>query len=181
LKPQNLNPSFVVKQGTEISLSGAALVELMTAVLEKGRSFRFLAKGFSMTPFIRNGDVVTISPFLGRRANMGEVVAFIHPHNQGLAVHRIIGRRKSHYLIQGDNVPEADGVVPERQLLGYVDRVERRGRTVNLGLGPERRVIALLNKKGWMFQLRFVLGRLLRPLRDRLHSRSDGAVSDEEK
>lgn len=179
MKPQSLKPSFVVKQGTEISLSGAALVELMTAVLEKGRSFRFLAKGYSMTPFIRNGDVVTISPFLGRRANMGEVVAFIHPH--GLAVHRIIGRRTSHYLIQGDNVPEADGMVPERQLLGYVDRVERQGRTVNLGLGPERRVIALLNRKGWMYQLRSVLGRLLRPLRDRLHSRSDGALSDRER
>jgi len=156
-----------------MSLSGPALIELMTAVLEKGSSFRFLAKGFSMTPFIKDGDVVTISPFQSRKASMGEVVAFIKPQTQNLAVHRIIGKSKARFLLQGDNVPEADGLVPEEQLLGYVEKVERQGRSVNLGLGPERRLIAFLNRKGWLLHLRYVLWRLLKPLRQIIRRRSD--------
>jgi hypothetical protein len=171
----------VAKEGTEISLSGAALAELMTAVLDKGRPFRFRAKGISMTPFIKDGDIVTISPFPGRRARIGEVVAFISPHNQSVSIHRIIGKRKGHYLIQGDNVPEVDGLVPPGQLLGYVDSVERERQAVSLGLGPERRLIAFLNRRGWLIRLRSALVRMLRPLRDRLRSRSDRALSDEER
>ena len=153
----------------------------MTAVLEKGSSFRFLAKGFSMTPFIKDGDVVTISPFLGRKVRIGEVVAFISPLTQSLAVHRIIGKRKARFFLQGDNVPEADGLVSEEQILGYVKRVERQGRIVNLGLGPERRVIAFLNRKGWLFRIRYVLWKLLRPIRDRLRKKSRRKLSNEEK
>jgi len=164
-----------------MSLSGPALIELMTAVLENGSSFRFLAKGFSMTPFIKDGDVVTISSFLGRKVRMGEVVAFISPQTQSLAVHRIIGKRKARFLLQGDNVPEADGLVPEEQILGYVERVERQGRIVNLGLGPERRVIAFLNRKGWLLHVRYVLWSLLKPLRRIVRRRSDRDLSNKEK
>jgi hypothetical protein len=133
-----------------------------------------------MIPFIKEGDVVTISPFLGRRARMGEVVAFVRPKDRGLAVHRIVGRRESGYLLQGDNVPEGDGAVPEGQLLGYVAKVERQGLAVNLGLGPERRVIALLNKRGWLSRLRHVLGRVVHPVRARRRGGSDPAGPDEE-
>jgi hypothetical protein len=41
------------------------LVELARAVLAKGKSFRFHAPGLSMTPFIRDGDFVTIGPDFG--------------------------------------------------------------------------------------------------------------------
>ncbi len=170
-----------MEQGGEMSLSSAALVELMTAVLDKGRSFRFLAKGFSMSPFIKDGDVVTVSPFLGRKVRLGEVVAFISPQTHALAVHRIIRKQQTRFLLQGDNVPEADGTVSAEKILGFVERVERQGRDVNLGLGPERRVIAFLNRKGWLFQVRYVLWRLLRPLRDGLRRIANHDLSDKER
>ena len=163
-----------------MSLSGTALVELMTAVLDKGRSFRFLAKGFSMVPFIKDGDVITIAPFLGRKPRVGEVVAFISPQKKGLAVHRIIGKSESKYVLQGDNVPERDGMIPAHEILGYVERVERQGRAVNLGLGPERRVIAALNRRGWLYPLRYAAWKLLRPVRKRLHRRARHESSHEE-
>jgi hypothetical protein len=180
LKPRIHNPAFVTDQDTEISLSGTALVELMTAVLEKGRPFRFLAKGFSMVPFIKDGDVITVAPFLGRKPRIGEAVAFINPKGRNLAVHRIIGKRDSMCILQGDNVPERDGMVPSNMILGYVQRVERQGRTVNLGMGPERRLIAYLNRKGWLFPLRYAAWKLLMPVRERLHRRSRRESSHEE-
>ena len=161
-------------------LSGAALIDLMTAVLGKGHAFRFLAKGFSMTPFIKDGDVVTVYPFLGRKVRLGEVVAFISPQTQSLAVHRIIKKKQTGYLLQGDNVPEVDGTVPAEKILGFVARVERQGKNINLGLGPERRVIAVLNRKGWLFRVRYVLWRLLRPLRDGLRRVRHRDLSEKE-
>ena len=40
------------------------LTALVRAVLDKGASFRFKAFGVSMTPFIQDGDVITIAPNL---------------------------------------------------------------------------------------------------------------------
>ena len=152
----------------------------MTAVMGKGRSFRFLAKGFSMSPFIKDGDVVTVSPFQGRKVRLGEVVAFISPQTQSLAVHRIISKQKTRFVLQGDNVPESDGTVSAEKILGFVEKVERQGKNINLGMGPERRVIAFLNRKGWLIRLRYVLWRLLRPFRDGLRRMSDRDLSDKE-
>ena len=50
-----------------LSLSGEALIELMRAVLARGLPFRFAARGFSMAPFIRDGDVISVSPPLSAR------------------------------------------------------------------------------------------------------------------
>jgi len=52
---------FNRKEG-ELQLSGPSLVELLRSVLDKGVPFRFQAKGFCMTPFIKDGDVITVFP-----------------------------------------------------------------------------------------------------------------------
>ena len=62
-----------------ISLSAPVIMELIEAVHEKGASFRFQAKGYSMTPAIRNGDVITVSPLRDIEPRRGDVVAFRHP------------------------------------------------------------------------------------------------------
>jgi hypothetical protein len=49
-----------VLEGGEDQLSMKALVELLSAVTEKGKSFRFGAAGISMIPFIKDMDVITI-------------------------------------------------------------------------------------------------------------------------
>ena len=51
----------------------------MRAVLEKGRAFRFEARGTSMLPLIRDGDVVTVTPLSGGGPRTGDVVAFADP------------------------------------------------------------------------------------------------------
>lgn len=144
-------PSLSVHPHGRMVLSGAALHHLMKSVLEKGVPFRFKAKGFSMTPFIRNGDVVTVFPVRGRTLKNGDVVAFINPATAKLNVHRIIQVWEKSYSIKGDNAFVPDGLIPGHSVLGVVGKIERKGRTVSLGVGLGRRLIALLSKSNLLF------------------------------
>jgi hypothetical protein len=147
-------PEATLYQGQDsvLSLSGPALLELLRAVLAKGIPFRFCARGMSMSPFIKEADVVTVSPCPGKSVSLGQVVAFVHPHTGRLVVHRVVAIGRDACRIQGDNTSGSgeEDVVPFPYILGRVTRVERAGRRVRLGLGPERKLIALLNRRGWL-------------------------------
>jgi hypothetical protein len=126
----------------------------MRAVLARGVPFRFRARGWSMAPFIRDGDVITVSPLRHTLPGVGEVVAFSHPRNGSLVVHRVVARRGTASLIQGDAATDGtDGLIPAESLLGRVTRVQRNGRDVRLGLGPERRAIAWLSRSALLIPL----------------------------
>ncbi|WP_424358775.1 S26 family signal peptidase [Methanocella sp. MCL-LM] len=114
------------KSGSDgLSLTGGTLVGLLRAVHEKGADFRMTARGWSMYPSIRDGDVITISPFRNRPPHIGEVVAFTRPDAEKLVVHRVMKKVQGAYLIKGDNTFDPDGTIPEACLLGVVTRVER--------------------------------------------------------
>jgi len=144
-----------------------------------------------MSPFIKDGDVITVAPVLHshrnqhdlariplhhgdmpelRASGIGHVVAFISPLNQRLVVHRIIGRHDSSFLIQGDNLPGtfAD-MVSLDDVLGRVVRIERGRKRVWLGLGPERYAIAGLSRVGLLLPILWRTAALTRFLRKRPH------------
>ena len=139
--------SGFIRNGGEGNLSKVALVELLKAVTEKKRSFRVQANGFSMYPFIKDGDYITISPLTSSNPQLGDVVAFIHPHKKKLIVHRVIKRKRDHYLIKGDNNPASDGLIPKVNILGYVTKVEKDGKLIHFGSGFERVFIAFMSQK----------------------------------
>ena len=142
-------PSLYRIEGGELSLSGKALLELMAAVLAKGCDFRFQARGWSMTPFIHDGDILCVSPFREKHPGVGEVVAYIQPACEKLVVHRLVRRQENDWLILGDNTPEETVErIPSVNLIGRVTRIERDGKKVWLGLGPERYLIALFSRTG---------------------------------
>jgi signal peptidase I len=143
------------------AVSGAGFTVLMAAVLEKGVPFRFSASGSSMTPFIRDGDVITVAP---GRIRYGDVVAFVSPHSEKLTVHRVVRVSIDGYLIKGDNVAEPDGYVPRASLLGRVSRVEHGSKHVRLGLGIERVVIAFLSRRGWLISVIGATWGVVRPV-----------------
>jgi len=156
-------PALFVKKAEELSLSGQLLKELLRSVLDKGASFRFRAKGFSMSPFIKDGDVVTVAPLWGATPGLGHVVVFIHPRTGKLIIHRVVGKRADSCLIKGDNFPERDDFVPKASILGHVTKVERHGKEIFLGLGLERFLIAFLTRRG-LLPLLLPLWRLVRPI-----------------
>jgi signal peptidase I len=141
-------PGLSSKKGEELSLSRQGLEELLRSVLAKGVCCRFSVKGFSMSPFIRDGDVVTVSPLGSSALGLGDVVVFLSVRGGGPVIHRIVGKCDGSYLLKGDNLPELDGMVTPANILGYIKAVERKGKKISLGLGPERFLIALLTRTG---------------------------------
>lgn len=132
--------------GKELSISNAALVKLMQEAFSKGSSFRFQVKGFSMLPFIRDNDLLTISPFSSSSDSLGNSVAFIHPKTGNLVIHRLIAKHNNSYIAKGDNVSQSDGLILKENMLGYVTKLERGGRIIPFGFGTERLLIALLSR-----------------------------------
>jgi hypothetical protein len=157
-------PTIYKNKKDQLFLSGPALVELLCAVLDKGVSFRFQAKGFSMSPFIRYGDIVTVFPIGGAPPRIGEVVAYVRPGTERLVIHRVVGKKGHAFWVIGDCSRETDGLISKANILGRVIKVERDGKEISFGLGLERILIAFLTRRGLF--LRFILPawQLIRPI-----------------
>ena len=132
-------------------VSSIDLLALIQSAVGKGGSIRFKAHGGSMSPFIRSGDVVTVSPVGEKPVLLGEVVACRHPAGGGLVVHRVVGRKKGLFLIKGDGHGRVDGWVDRGRVLGRVVRVEREGKRVWAGLGKGCGMIALFSRSRYVF------------------------------
>lgn len=161
LKPNGFKPTLFSRKDGELSFSGPVLSELLRAVLEKGVPFRFRANGFSMSPFIRDGDVVTVSPLFDATPHLGDVIAVIQPGTGRLIIHRVVGGKGSSYITKGDNIVKEDGLVSIENILGFVTKVERKGERVAVGFGPERILIAILNRRGLLTPLLIATRKLL--------------------
>jgi hypothetical protein len=111
-----------------------------------------------MSPFIRNGDVVTVSPSPATGFAPGDIAAFAHGESDRLVIHRVVAIQGASFIARGDNASDSDGLIPYARVLGRVTRVERSGRSLRLGLGPERRLIAFCSRTS-------LLSSLLAPLR----------------
>jgi hypothetical protein len=130
----------------ELALTKIDLIGVIRSVLEKKAACRFRVRGFSMSPFIKDGDVVTVSRSTDRSVGLGRAAAFVFPKTGKLVIHRVVGVKGNSYLIKGDSTLVADGLVPGENILGFVTKVEREGKAVTLGLGPERFLIAFLSR-----------------------------------
>jgi hypothetical protein len=113
-----------------------------------------------MSPFIKDGDTVTVRPLAGDEPAPGDVVAFLFPSTGKAAVHRVVKTAGARFLVKGDNVFEGDGEVERGSILGIVSAIERAGREVRLGRSRGRggALVARLSRSG-------VLARALRAAR----------------
>jgi signal peptidase I len=154
--------NHVIVNMADQSMPNEKFAELMTVILAKGIPFRFQAGGFSMVPFVQNGDLITIMPS-DTSLHRGDVVAFINTCNQRLTIHRIIRISRNGYLVKGDNSTEADGWITRKEIIGRVTMIEHHGKWSRLGLGNERILIAYLSRRGWLNAVLGVTWRFLRP------------------
>ncbi len=110
-------------------------------VLSRGRVLRFRAKGGSMSPFIRNGDVVEVVPLKGK-INLGDIILYRSSYGNPL-VHRVIQTNKESIVTKGDSVPSSDQPMLSRHVLGQVVSVEKNGRRIRLD-SPMGRLLNIL-------------------------------------
>jgi signal peptidase I len=146
-------------------LSGReVLPELVMEVVSKGVECRLQAKGYSMSPFIKDGDMITISPVSGSLPRFGDVIAFIHPKTEKLLIHRVVWKIGDACLVKGENALEPDGLIKKENVLGLVTKVERKGKRIFLGLGPERFLIAFLTRTNLLLPILRPVWRVFRPV-----------------
>jgi signal peptidase I len=156
LNRQEFDPNLPNRQETHKPINGDDLATLAAAVLSKGASFRFMARGTSMSPFIKGGDIVTVSPPSGGAPRLGDLVAFAPSGSRRLVLHRVVRTGGDLVLTKGDNSYKETGFDPPIQqgdILGYVKNVERDGEKIRLGHGPERGLIAFLSSQGLLVPL----------------------------
>jgi signal peptidase I len=111
------------------------LLKLSRDMLEKGKSIRFQAKGWSMRPFIRDGDFIVVSPVKSSSIRKGDIVFYSNAENE-IIVHRIIRKYKKNdritVLIKGDASFGPPEKVDIQKVLGKAKAIERNGREKRL-------------------------------------------------
>ena len=140
---QARQPAETTIQSYEFSAQD--FIGLLRGAFEKGASVRFAAAGFSMDPFIKDGDVVTLAP-LPQRLKPGQVAAAISPANGLVIIHRVVKIARGEALLKGDNLGKPDGWVRGDTLLGVVAGIERGGAAWELGITRHAALIALLSR-----------------------------------
>lgn len=127
---------------TEIlSLKREDFASIAHGVLSRGRALRFKARGGSMSPFIRNGDIVEVVPVKGK-INLGDVVLYRSSHGNSI-IHRVIQRGKESIITKGDSSSSSDQPVLSKQVLGRVVSVEKNGWRIRLD-SPIGRLLNML-------------------------------------
>jgi hypothetical protein len=123
----------------------AGFTRIVSETLASGVSVRFRADGDSMHPTIRTGDVITVAPVGVDEIALGDVL--LCRHGAHVLAHRLVdvtGRGVDRRLhLRGDGKASCDTPVALPDLLGRLESVERRGRSIALGgaLVTARRVV----------------------------------------
>jgi len=155
-------PSLFIRKDRELALSGIQLSVILQAVISRGKHFRFKALGCSMSPSIKDGDVLTVYPMTDKAPALGDIVVYIHPQTRLAIIHRVVGKKKVFCFIRGDNSYSTDGLIPDENILGVVRKIERKGQKLIFGFGPERFLIALLSRSNSLLPLLMFIKKLIR-------------------
>ncbi len=105
------------------------LFDLVNTVLQSGKKVRFKARGHSMSPFVRDGDMITLKVYSSAFdvVNPGDIVA-VSTRHQKMIVHRVLRVYRHRVLLKGDNYKEVDGFFTKKNIMGFVTKIERNGR-----------------------------------------------------
>lgn len=81
---------------SRLMLSSRGVATLLKSTCGNGASFKFTAKGFSMSPFICSGDSLLIGPIPNKKTlSEGDIVALVTPEEGRLIIHRIIKKKRT--------------------------------------------------------------------------------------
>ena len=106
-------------------------LDLAIEVLREFGEVRFVARGASMLPSIRPGDMLVVRQARIGEIRMGDVVLYVR--NECFYAHRTIclDNRPS-MITRGDALAQMDSPVNESELLGRVTAVVRGSKTIEL-------------------------------------------------
>jgi signal peptidase len=125
----------------KLVISQAELAVLSNEVLRQGGCFCFHAKGQSMWPFLRDGDMITVQSVAPEDLGVRDIVLFLRA-NSNPVVHRIVGKALENaglvFRTQGDTLFGPAEIVHSDRVLGKAIAFARNGRTHCLDSWPYR-------------------------------------------
>jgi GNAT superfamily N-acetyltransferase len=125
----------------ELRLDDDTFLDLSAEILRQGGSFQFRAHGSSMAPFIRDGDLLTVTPCDPAALVVGNV-ALYRTRRDRVVAHRVVRKSVQRggwtLVTQGDARLHPDSPVPGDCLLGRITRIQRGDRVFQLDRGPWR-------------------------------------------
>ena len=118
-------------------------------IIRQGRSVLIFASGYSMFPFLRKGDLLTVEPVPMETIKRGDVVVF--EMEQKWIAHRVVKNRNSaegvEFLLRGDTCIDFDPMVNRENYMGVVQVFARKNSKKNMtdaGLHFWKKIIVLL-------------------------------------
>jgi hypothetical protein len=121
-------------------ISHQDFLEIAGEILYRGKLFTFRASGTSMSPFIKNGDAVTV--LRDQNPDIGDVV-LLKTDEGRLYLHRVVKKAESGIVTRGDASFDEDGLTPCRNILGRVVKVSGKGYNFHL----RRPIKGLISKR----------------------------------
>ncbi|MDH3598188.1 MAG: signal peptidase I [Candidatus Tectomicrobia bacterium] len=108
---------------------------MSTTLLRRGMRVRFAAKGQSMQPVIRDGEVITVTPVAVAEVKQRDIL--LYRTARGLIAHRVVGierhpGRAAAFTLRGDAANVCDAPVQAEQILGKVVSVQRGARQMGM-------------------------------------------------
>ncbi len=100
--------------------------EIIRDLLTRGLNVRFQARGASMSPAIRDGDIVEVTPVIVSKLRKDDIV--LAKTNNGFRLHRIVfaDSARDAFTTRGDCGLESDPELTGAQILGLAQAKEMR-------------------------------------------------------
>ena len=105
---------------TNVTSDSERFEALSRELLNRGMSARFEARGASMSPCIRDGDIVHVTPVIISKLRKDDIV--LTKGDKGFLIHRLVSvdRENDVFITRGDCGQQNDPAVSSRQILGVV-------------------------------------------------------------
>ncbi len=135
------------------------LMPVIRAALQRNQHVRLTARGSSMFPFIRGGDVVELEP-LRLPPVVGDLVLVLcgsRGESEFYVLHRVVRVQGEVFYLRGDAQPEWQGPFTRENVLAQVTRIYRHGRVHRVNQGLWRLLGLTWNRCAplnlWLYQL----------------------------
>ena len=119
---------------SNVELQKEDLLQLSSDILDRGSCVRFIARGYSMHPFIKDGEVIIVKPVKIFEIMRGDVI-FYHA-SQEMVAHRVIKKCRENDKIvlvtKGDSNFNFDSPFGEKNVMGKVIAIEKPNGTIML-------------------------------------------------
>jgi len=115
------------------------LSSLFFEAFNKKKSIRFILKGLSMYPVLREEDALTVKPITFFEAEFGDILAYQNVYTKNITVHRMVKRVKSEKCNTiltaaeaGNSFTYDQPLTPSEYIIARVITIERGARRINL-------------------------------------------------